>query len=47
MRAEVHVPPVIQIQELERFDKCSLADVIRPDDLQRAGEFNLCVFIEA
>ncbi len=43
--AEVHVPTVIEVEELKRVDERGLAGVVRPDDLQRPTEFHLGVII--
>ena len=45
VRAEVHVPPVINVEELERVDQRGLAGVVRADDLQRARKIDLGVFV--
>src|SRR5437773_2330871 len=43
--AEVHVAPVVEVQELECVDERGLSRVVRPDDLERAAEFHLSVVV--
>ncbi len=43
--AEVHVPPVVEVEELERVDERGLARVVRADNLERAVEFHFGVVI--
>ena len=45
--AEIHVPTIIEIEELKRVDERGLAGVVRPDDLQRPAEFHLGIIIAA
>ena len=45
--AEIHLLPVINVKKLERLDERGLADVVLPDNLQRARQFDLRVFVRA
>ena len=45
--AEVHVPPVVEVQELQRVDQRRLARVVGPDDLHGARQVDLGEVVSA
>src|SRR5204863_7134632 len=47
VRTEIHVAAVIEVKKLERVDERRLAGVVRANDLQRAGEIDLGIFVTA